>query len=264
MDNFCINCGAKLRKEDNFCANCGTKIDKSYMQQNNHLKSTPDSIEKKKAKKELNRVVGGRLLYNESFKNALLENGLDVSHDGRAIRQQVEKRIDSGQIKSGGVEFSVNQLLHEHKIKKEKEQEKLKAIDEIFQSEEIKSEVVENNTDPITCNFIKDRLKVKIINKRENMSNEEMKHFIKTELKKASEEKEKAKIAKEKEMNSEKIEKNENTYGGHCSLYCRHCYEEFIDGGGGITGDFDDEGYIDYYCHLGHSLSFGRFCEDYE
>jgi hypothetical protein len=47
-------------------------------------------------------------------------------------------------------------------------------------------------------------------------------------------------------------------------LNCRHCYEEFIDSGGGIVGDFDSEGYVEYYCRLGHPISFGRFCEDYD
>ena len=39
MDNFCTNCGTKLRKDDNFCANCGAKIDKSDIKSNNNLKS---------------------------------------------------------------------------------------------------------------------------------------------------------------------------------------------------------------------------------
>ena len=63
-------------------------------------------------------------------------------------------------------------------------------------------------------------------------------------------------------MNS-KIE-NKTVGGNYCDLKCRHCYEEFMDSGGGIVGDFDSEGYTEYYCHLGHSLSFGKFCEDYE
>ena len=74
----------------------------------------------------------------------------------------------------------------------------------------------------------------------------------------------KIRIKKEKEICSKKIEKNNIVHGGYCSLKCRHSYEEFIDSGGGIVGDFDSEGYVEYYCRLGHSLSFGRFCEDYE
>lgn len=88
-------------------------------------------------------------------------------------------------------------------------------------------------------------------------------------------EKEKTRIAKEKEeerkkarsvkkMSSEKIKENKMTHGGHCSLGCRHCYEEFLDSGGGIVGDFDSGGYTEYYCRLGHSVSLGSFCEDYE
>jgi predicted nucleic acid-binding Zn ribbon protein len=52
--------------------------------------------------------------------------------------------------------------------------------------------------------------------------------------------------------------------GGYCGLRCRHCYEELLDSGGGIVGDFVDDGMIDYYCTLGHPLSYGSFCEYYE
>lgn len=50
----------------------------------------------------------------------------------------------------------------------------------------------------------------------------------------------------------------------YCSINCIHYYEEFLDSGGGIVGDFDSEGYVEYYCNLGHTIVDGRFCEDYE
>lgn len=265
MDNFCINCGTRLEKEYNFCINCGTKIDKSDIKQNNHLsRPSPESIEKEKAKKELKRVVGGKLFYNKTFTKELYKNGLDLTITGKAIRQQVEKEIDSGQIKSGGVEFRVNQLIYEYKIKKEEEKKKLKNIDEIFESQEIKSEIIKNKIDTMHLISIKDSLKNKLINKRENLSEEEIKSFIKTELEKASKEQEQIRPPKEKVIRSKKIEENERTNGGYCSLSCRHCYEEFFDSGGGISGDFDSDGYVEYYCHLGHSVVLGRFCKDYD
>ena len=67
-----------------------------------------------------------------------------------------------------------------------------------------------------------------------------------------------------KEMPIKKIEKKEIVHGNYCSLNCRYCYEEYFDSGGGITGDFDDEGYTEYYCHLRHPISLGSFCKDYE
>lgn len=81
---------------------------------------------------------------------------------------------------------------------------------------------------------------------------------------KAIKEQEKTKIAKEKEMRNRKKEYAKPAHGGYCSLNCRHCYEEFLDSGGGIVGDFDSDGYVEYYCHLGHSIVYGRYCEDYE
>ena len=74
----------------------------------------------------------------------------------------------------------------------------------------------------------------------------------------------KVRIAKEKELSSKKIEENKMNRGGYCGWSCKHYYEEFLDGGWGIVGDFDSEGAVDYYCNLGHSLVDGRFCEDYE
>ena len=102
----------------------------------------------------------------------------------------------------------------------------------------------------------------KLINKKEERSEEELKYIIKKELKKANKEQKNVRITKEKEMNS-KIE-NKTVGGNYCDLKCRHCYEEFFDGGGGIVGDFDGEGYVEYSCLLGHPLSFGSFCKDYE
>ena len=256
MANFCTNCGSKVEDYYNYCMNCGAKIDKSDIKQHNSSSNQySDGIEKEKAKKELKRVVGGRLSYNKTFTKELLRNGLDVVHTANAIRQQVEKEIESGQIKSAGVEFRVTQLIQEYKTKNEEEKKKLKIIDEIFDSEEIKSEIRKNNIDQIHISSIKDSLKNKLINKRENMNEVEIRYFIKTEL-------EKARITEEKEMNRKNME--DTVHKSYCSLNCRHCYEEFLDSGGGIVGDFDSDGYVEYYCHLGHSVVYGRFCEDYE
>ena len=265
MVNFCTTCGTRLGKDDNFCSNCGAKVDKSY---NPDL----DTIEKRKAKQKLNRMLDGK--YN-TFGKTLEDYGLDYDAAKKAIRQQVEKEIDSGQITSGGVELRVNQLILEYKAKMEKEKEeekkKLKMIDGIFESEEIKSEIRRNNIGQEYVIFIKDCLDDRIFDKKENMSEDEIKHFIRAELKKAVNarekakiKKEKARIAKEKEMSSKKIEKDELTNGGYCNLGCRHCFEEFLDSSGGIVGDFTAEGYVEYYCNLGHTAHPGRFCEDYE
>lgn len=278
MANFCTNCGAKLRNDDNFCSSCGTKIDKSDI---NHLKSSPDSLEKKKAKKELKRVIGGRLVYNTDFGSALHKNGLDLVSTGEAIRKQVEKEIDSGQIKSGGVEFRVNQLIVEYKAKKEEENRKLKSIDEIFESEEIKSEIRKNKIDQIHVTPIKDNLKNKLIDKRENMSEEEIKHFIKTELEKAGEEQEKARIAEAKEkariaeamkkyrtaeeMRYKRTTGSKTTNGGYCGWNCQYYCEEILDSDGREVVDYTEDMSGTYlYCRLGHDLVDGRFCEDYE
>ncbi|MBQ9025510.1 MAG: hypothetical protein IJ104_03915 [Methanobrevibacter sp.] len=154
--------------------------------------------------------------------------------------------------------------------KNEETRKQLKMIDELFESEEIKSEITKNKIIQITVISIKDIIKSKVINKREKIDKEEIESIIKTELIEAIKEQREIRIEEKKEinmkriaeMNSKKIEKNENINGGYCSFSCRHYCEEFFDDRGGIVGDFDSEGYVEYYCALGHSL--GGFCEYYE
>ena len=76
---------------------------------------------------------------------------------------------------------------------------KLKMIDEIFESEEIRSEIRKNNINQSDVSSIKATLKNKLIGKRENMSEIEIKNFIKTALDNLGKEQKKAKITKEKE-----------------------------------------------------------------
>ena len=282
MANFCTNCGSKLRKDDNFCSNCGTRIDKSYMEKNiPSPNQNPDNIEKRKAKQKLNTILGRALSFDNAFKKTLDYYGLDYGKTKKAIRRQVEKEIDSGQITSGGVEYRVNQLIVECKIKmdkeKEEERKKLKMIDEILESEEIKTEIRKNNIGQKYVTSIKDNLKNKLIDRKENMDEDEIKYFIKTELKKEREAQEKrmreeqerarkleeeARIRKEQEIVREKMIANGEA--GYCGFGCRHFYEEFLDEHGGIVGDFDSGGMVDYYCGLGHSAYHGKFCEYYE
>lgn len=231
MANFCTNCGAKIGKDDNFCTSCGTKL-----------------------KNEGNFCIncGARIGKEDKFctKCGAKIDMPDLKQK-KPLLQSVQEAMEKNR----------------ERIAKEKEAEErkiLKTIDEIFESDEIKSEIRKNNVRQKHVFLIKDRLKYKRIHKREKMSDEEIKYFIKTELENVNKKQKTVIIPKEKEMNRKKTEKTKTVRGGHCDFKCRHCYEEFLDSGGGIVGDFDSEGYTEYYCHLGHSLSFGSFCEDYE
>ena len=228
----------------NFCINCGSRVGKedNFCTNCGTRIDKTDSMEKAKARKELKRVTGGRLSYNKNFIKTLHYYSLDIDA-GNAIIQQVEKEIASGQIKVGGVD------------------------------KEIQSRIKECDIGESQINSIKDNLKGKIIDERENMSEYEIRNFIKSELKKinraqreariAEEEariaREKARIDKEREIQR----KIENGEGGYCSLSCAYCYEEYFDGSGSIVGDFTSEGYAEYRCSLGHSASQGEFCEYY-
>ena len=67
-----------------------------------------------------------------------------------------------------------------------------------------------------------------------------------------------------KQRNTEPLTFDTNSEGNYCNFNCIHCYEEFFDSEGGIAGNLTSEGYVEYYCNLGHSVVYGRFCEDYE
>lgn len=267
MHNFCINCGFKLGKDDNFCMNCGARVDRS----DEHSKLAYERREKRDAKRELKRVAGGSFSFNDAFVDALLYNGLDL-HVGAAIKEQVKREIDSGQIKTGGVEYRVNQLISEYKAKREMEKGNLKIFDEVCESQEIQSGIRKNHTGS-EINSIKSSIRKKISGNTRKMSEKEIRDSIKIEFEKAYREREKARIAEEnariarekariarEEEIRRKIEANE---GGYCGLSCAYCYEEFLDSSGGIIGDFSPDGFYEYYCSLGHTVSLGSFCEDY-
>ncbi|MBE6490494.1 MAG: zinc-ribbon domain-containing protein [Methanobrevibacter sp.] len=199
MGNFCIYCGAKLENDYKFCINCGAKVDVfGQNQDNSSFKSSPGEYEKDKARDELKRLAGGKILLDAFFIEDLNSNGLDYAV-GLSIRQQIEKEIDLGQVKSGDVEARIDQLMREHRTEKEKK-------------------IAEEN----------------------------------------------AQIAKQKEKRSKKIETPRPAHGGYCSFNCAHYREEYLDSGGGIVGDMDFDGYVEYYCSLGHQIADGKYCTDYE
>jgi hypothetical protein len=52
--------------------------------------------------------------------------------------------------------------------------------------------------------------------------------------------------------------------GGYCDYSCKHYCEELLDSSGGIVGIYTDGGIVDHYCDLGHSVSYGSYCEHYD
>lgn len=270
MANFCINCGAKLERDYKFCTNCGAKVDGFDMRNDSPLNSMPDSEEVKKAKKELKRVIGGRWSYNKAFIRALADNGIDTASTRLAIRRQVNEEIESGKIRSGGVEVRVNQLIAEYKIRiereREEEQKRLKLIDEILESDEIISEIIKSKNNQMFVSSIKDNLKEKLINEREIASEDEIRQFIKSELERLREEEKEARLkAKLGEFPVEiKASTNEVENGGYCNYSCIHFTEEYISSDGDLSYDFTGDEIIDHYCNLGHYVAYGSFCKYHE
>lgn len=221
MVNFCTNCGCEIRKDANFCTNCGAKI----RNENNFCFNCGAKI---------------RNDYNFCINCGTKIDKTNTKHNSTSKKSLLE---------------NVEKILMDQKIEEKKK--KLKTIDEIFETEEIKTEIIKNNADKKDVIFIKELLKNELFNKKKNMSNNQIKNFIKSELKDIG-------TPIEKEIPHKKTERKVVTNGGYCGFGCRHCYEEFFDGGGAIDGDFDSEGYVEYYCQLGHNISFGRFCKYYE
>lgn len=278
MANFCTNCGTRIGKDDNFCTNCGMRIDKSDMKHDSSSNSKPDINEIKKAEKELKRVIGGRFSYNQSFLQTLADNGINTAHNRLAIREQVQNEIESGKISSGGVEFRVNQLIVEYRVRmeriKEEENRKLKRIDEILDSIEITSEIrkIKNNETHIYS--IKNNLKEKLISKKEIRSEDEIRRFIKGELEKITQEEQKARNAARQTIITQEKPRTgnvgtgrkmqENQKGGYCDYSCIHYTEEYISSDGELGYDFTGAEIIDHYCNLGHLTPYGSFCKYYE
>ena len=173
MANFCSNCGTKIRNEDNFCTNCGTKL-----------------------KEEGNFCIncGTKLEKDDKF---CINCGTKIDKSNMKQSKHLLKSVYE----------SIEKDRERRAKQKEEEKKKLKTIDKIFESEEIKSEIRKNNISQKYVFSIKYSLNNKLINKKEEMSDEEIKYFIKTELEKANKEQKKAKIKKEKEIHSKKIEK---------------------------------------------------------
>ena len=83
------------------------------------------------------------------------------------------------------------------------------------------------------------------------------------------EENERKKREEEYERQAAERRRREEEYirqfgGGYCSYNCRYIEEEILTSSG-ISGDFTEDTIgVEYYCRLGHSVSIGGFCKDYE
>ena len=105
--------------------------------------------------------------------------------------------------------------------------------------------------------------------KWEFAENNNLKIIIRNAIDTIKRENERKKQQEEYKKQQEERRKREKEYirqygGGYCDIGCQYFYEEFLDSRGGIVGDFDSEGYVEYYCSLGHTVSFGSFCKDYK
>ena len=280
MTIFCTKCGTRLDDYDNFCSNCGERI--VYPRSGNPSPGSPEYNEKRQAIKTLERIIGGRFTSGYAFKKSVKEYGMDSIVTGRAIKKQVEKEINAGLITSGGVEYRVNQLILECKKRMENlkalERKRLKMVDDVFESQEIKSGMKKINADQIWANEVKTKLKDRIIFGKEKLTEDEMRKYINNEIFRVSQQQreemiKQAKIeAIRKRQKAEEEERREimrmiengEIPGGFCSMNCVYFHEEYLDANGGSVGDFDAEGCVEYYCGLGNALCRGNYCSDYK
>ena len=105
--------------------------------------------------------------------------------------------------------------------------------------------------------------------KWEFAENTKFKKIIKNAIVRKQEEEKRKKQFEERKRQMEEQKRREMEYirqygGGYCGLGCRYCYEEYFDRRGAVIGDLDNEGYVEYNCQLGHTVSEGRFCPDFE
>lgn len=185
---FCTNCGSKLDDDSAFCSNCGNKVEKSNKKRKGLFGKLKREIELmndediREAKKEVKRVVGGVKL-NDSFLNELNKYGLSLN-DGISIKTKLNSEIYSGEIKKADVKNRVNELLLENKLRLEYEIEEFRFIDELFESEEIKSKIRTEKISKSQINSIKTTLKNKVRFAKNKISKEEIKKDAGIELEK--------------------------------------------------------------------------------
>lgn len=105
--------------------------------------------------------------------------------------------------------------------------------------------------------------------KWEFAENNKLKKIIRYAIELENEEKERKRKFEEQIRQIKEQKKREMEYirqygGGYCGFGCRHYFEEYFDSHGGIIGDIDNEGYVEYNCNLGHEIYNGKFCKDFQ
>lgn len=191
MVKFCTNCGTKLEKEDLFCIKCGTKVNQESHIQKSSINPKQCEKEKKKAIKKLDEITGKHFL-SENFKKELSKCGLE-RFDGNLITGQLRREINNCQIKSENLENRMINLMFKRKLEQEGEYETFKAIgefkviEELFESNDIKSKIKENYMSFSQLISIKNNLYHEIKFKKGTalmikLSNEEIKTSLNKEL----------------------------------------------------------------------------------
>ena len=105
--------------------------------------------------------------------------------------------------------------------------------------------------------------------KWEFAENKKLKRIILNAINREKQKAERARQIEERARQLAERRKQEEEYirqygGGYCSSSCRYHYEEIITSYG-ISADYtDDMCGVDYCCSLGHFVSHGSFCKDYE
>ena len=116
------------------------KTNEASKNKNNDYKNN-DKQDMKKAKKILSNRTGRFFLLKTEFQNEAEEYGLTLK-ESRRIKEMVKKEIDNGKLKSQTVDDRIDYLLSNYKeLRKEYDENRIKYIEELFETEEIKHEI---------------------------------------------------------------------------------------------------------------------------
>ena len=299
-DISCPKCNTQNSYVNRFCTDCGEKLWKSDVCKINYGKITQGIIRDKFPKELRNTILHAR--YKKRLAINFPDDFNRIGSDEKTLKSN-QSRVDNhlseiiSRWKIVSPHFCINcfiiMKMDEYRCKNcgtvlpyaEKRVDQVKNkkyVKPVFDMAELKwnSKFSENYLDSLAPDMGESQFEYRERLKWEFAENNNLKKEIldvinrainrrKQEEQRRRQEAERIKQQEELKRQIAERRKQEEEYirqygGGYCSSTCRHYYEEILTPQG-ISIDYTDDMYgVDYCCSLGHSVSLGSFCKDYE
>ena len=295
----CPKCNAKNAYANRFCTDCGAKLWSASVSEISYAKIKPAIFKDNFPREMRNTILHSRYRHNLNinFPDDLKKIGNDketLKSNESMVEYNLGEILSRWKIISPRYCINCFAIMNEDEYccrncatnlsdaKRVEEIKNMKYKKPVFDMVQLKwnSKFADNYLDSLAPAMGESQFEYRERLKWEFAENNKLKSKITVEIegiiKREKELEERRRKAREIEKREEELKrqqaekrKREEEYirqygGGYCSSACRHYYEEYFDSRGAIVGDIDDEGYVEYNCNLGHSVSFGSFCKDYK